>query len=267
MVGFHVYIDESGDEGFVFRDLSQGSSRWFVLSAIVTRADTDLETVKLVDEVRTQLKKKPKTPLHFRDLKHDHRLPYLNAIAKARLRTVSVLIHKPSIQEPEKFQSEKHLLYRYATRYLLERVSWLCRDFRRDPQASAKVVFSNRSSMSYSELTGYLDLLKAKTNDLDVTIDWSVIQTQQITARTHDSLMGLQIADAVASSWFFGVESSQFGFTEPRYAQMLKPVVYQHHGEYFGYGIKFWPRDGKASTEGSPELTWLNESFGRKKQK
>ena len=121
--------------------------------------------------------------------------------------------------------------------------------------------------MSYEELKAYLDLLKAKTNDFDVRIDWSVIQTRQIEARTHDSLMGLQIADAVASSWFFGVEPSQFGFTEPRYAQMLKPVVYQHHNEHFGYGIKFWPGDGKVLIERLPELTWLSESFGRKKQK
>ena len=31
-------------------------------------------------------------------------VPYVDEIAKSKLRTISVLIHKPSIKEPEKFQ-------------------------------------------------------------------------------------------------------------------------------------------------------------------
>jgi len=266
-IGFRVYIDESGDEGFVFSSPGQGSSRWFVLSAVVTRAENDLETVKLVDHVRQHLRRQPRSELHFRKLKHDHRLPYLDAIAKAKLRTVNLLIQKTSIQEPEKFQAEKHLLYRYAARYLLERVSWLCRDARRDPSATAHVTFSNRSSMSYTELTDYLKLLKDKTNEFGVRIDWTVVDCDQIEARTHDSLMGLQIADAVASSFFFGVEKSQFGFTEPRYALMLQPVVYRHEGTYFGYGIKLWPRGVSAFGENYPELAWLQQHYGKTRSK
>jgi len=34
-----------------------------------------------------------------------------------------VLVYKPLIAEPEKFQNSKYRLYRYATRLLLERVS------------------------------------------------------------------------------------------------------------------------------------------------
>ncbi len=34
---FIAYIDESGDEGFHFKDDGRGSSRWFVLSAVVFR--------------------------------------------------------------------------------------------------------------------------------------------------------------------------------------------------------------------------------------
>ena len=34
---FVVYVDESGDEGFKFQPRESGSSRWFVMSAIVFR--------------------------------------------------------------------------------------------------------------------------------------------------------------------------------------------------------------------------------------
>ena len=159
---FTVYIDESGDEGFVFLPNEQGSSRWLVLSAVVFRKENDLDAVRLLRQVRELLGKQNRQALHFRNLKHEHRVPYARAIGEARLRTVSVFIHKPSIKEPEKFQSEKFRLYRYATRLLLERVSWLCRDYHKQEEGdgTAEITFSNRSIMSYDELRSYLKHLR-----------------------------------------------------------------------------------------------------------
>lgn len=255
--GFLVYIDESGDEGFKFEQPGQGSSRWFVLSAVITRKEHDLATVKLVDRVRERLSKAPRSVLHFRRMKHEHRLPYVDEISKARLRTISVLIHKPSIDEPEKFAAQPHLLYRYATRYLLERVSWLCRDHRHETDHVAKIVFSNRSCMSYDEIRGYLQRLRDRTGEFGVQIDWSVIDPRRIEARTHDSLMGLQIADAVASSHYMACELSPQGYNEPRYLRMLSPVLYRNNRCLVGYGLKFWPRDAHQCTE--RHFQWLRE--------
>lgn len=42
---FIAYVDESGDEGFVFNSDGSGSSRWFVLSAVVIRKSNDLQMV------------------------------------------------------------------------------------------------------------------------------------------------------------------------------------------------------------------------------
>ena len=58
---FVAYVDESGDEGFVFNPDGTGSSRWFVLSAAVIRQTNDLQMVSCLKEVRTVLKKEPKT--------------------------------------------------------------------------------------------------------------------------------------------------------------------------------------------------------------
>src|SRR5690349_7557440 len=106
---FVAYIDESGDEGFKF---ASGSSEWFVLSAVITRKMLDTATVKLVDDVRTILKCQSRKPLHFSCMKHEQRLPYVDRVAKGGLRALSVLVHKPSILEPEVFQEERHRLYR-----------------------------------------------------------------------------------------------------------------------------------------------------------
>lgn len=98
---FVAYIDESGDEGFRF---DGGSSRWFVLSAVVMRKTHEAAMIDLVRDVRTLLGKPPKKPLHFRDLRHEHRLPFLDRIAGAELSAISILTHKPSLTEPAKFR-------------------------------------------------------------------------------------------------------------------------------------------------------------------
>ena len=54
---FIAYVDESGDEGFVFNPDGSGSSRWFVLSAAVVRQANDLQMVSCLKEVRAVLGK------------------------------------------------------------------------------------------------------------------------------------------------------------------------------------------------------------------
>jgi len=257
---FVAYIDESGDEGFAF---GKGSPTWFVLSAVVVRKSVEAQTVKLVDDVRRQLGKPDKKPLHFRDLKHEQRLPLLGKIAGSHLRVLTVLIHKPSLVEVETFQG-RYRLYFYAVRLLLERVSWLCRDSRTAHDVgdgSVEIVFSNRSDLSYSELSEYLTKLQANPGPFDVRIDWKSVRPEQIVAFTPGKRMGLQLADAVASSLFYAVQPSQYGFTEDRYARILKPVMYHREGRYIGYGPKFWPRevDGRIRTD--PEFEWVRTAF------
>src|SRR3981081_1447369 len=93
---FVVYIDESGDEGFKFQG---GSSDWFVLSAVVVKKAEELQTVKLLDGVRVVLGLPSQKVLHFRNLKHEQRLPLVDAIARAPLCVSTVLVHKPSIRD------------------------------------------------------------------------------------------------------------------------------------------------------------------------
>jgi hypothetical protein len=223
---------------------------------VVFRKAKDLEAVRVMREVRTLLGKDPKKALHFREMKHEHRVPYVRALATAPMRTVSVLIHKPSITEPEKFQNEAFRLYRYATRLLVERVSWLCRDTRKENEGdgSCELIFSNRSAMSYEDLRNYLLHLKDKPGT-DARIDWNAIRPQQVRAVNHDQLAGLQMADAVASSLFFAVNLTQYSEVEDRYFRMLRPTIYRHAktGE-LGYGLKFWPGSLDALAESMAHL-------------
>ena len=253
---FVVYIDESGDEGFVFLPNEKGSSRWLVLSAVIFRKSHDLDTVRLMREVREKLGKEPRKALHFRELKHEQRVPYIRAISESQLRTVSVLIHKPSIKEPEKFQSDKFRLYRYATRLLLERVSWLCRDQHKEGEGdgTAEITFSNRSAMSYDDLRNYLVHLRSISEAKDINIDWGVVRPELVKAINHDQLAGLQIADAVASGIYFSVNLNPYAEAEDRYLRLLTPTIYRHKKTAVGYGLKFWPEDLDSLNGGLPHL-------------
>ncbi|MHB1359800.1 MAG: DUF3800 domain-containing protein [Rhodocyclaceae bacterium] len=258
---FVVYIDESGDEGFVFNADGSGSSRWFVLSAAVIRKTNDLQMVSCLKDVREVLGKPPKTPLHFVDMKHEQRVPYIRRVCDLPIRTVSVMIHKPLIAEPEKFQNTKYLLYRYATRMLLERVSWLCRDQRQANQGDgfADIIFSNRSNMSYAEIRDYLRLLIRQHDDdpQKVQIDPTVIDPERIRSVEHSRLAGLQVADAVASGLHFAVKVNRYGETETGYLTHLKKTLYRHQKSVMGYGVKVWPEDFATLKAKAPETVNL----------
>ena len=170
---------------------------------------------------------------------------------------MSVLVYKPLIIEPEKFQNTKYLLYHYATRLLLERVSWLVREHRRPDEGDgfAEVIFSNRSNMSYEDIRDYLRLLnrQAQSDPYKVQIDSSVIDPERIRAVEHSKLAGLQVADAVASGFHFALKVNRYGETEPSYLQHLKKTVYRHKAVGLGYGLKLWPEDFATVKAQAPE--------------
>lgn len=240
---FNVYIDESGDEGF---DFSKAPSEWFVLGSVIVPVADDLKLVDVLRDVRQTLGREPKKPLHFRDLRHEQRLAYVDKITKAPVRTAAVLLHKPTLASSH--LKDKGKLYFYGCRLLVERISWYCRDTFRDGglggDGKGKIVFSNRNALSVRDFENYLGKLFSGTAFVDhseVAIHWNALSTPFETY-SHGKRAGLQLADAVAGSFFRAVQP-HLGFTEPRYAEMLKPVVYERRGNYLSYGVKVYPAD------------------------
>lgn len=242
---FVAYIDESGDEGFKFNPDGSGSSRWFILSAVVVRKTNDSQIVAGAKRAREALKFDLKQQIHFCKLRHEQRVPVARVIGNLPVKTVSILIHKPSIADPEIFQQDAYSLYRYASRLLLERISWLCRDHRKKDEGDGRVqlIYSNRSAMSYEDLRAYISQLHHKPNGQTVNIDWDVIDENMVRAVNHEKMAGLQLADVVASSIYQAVNPNRYGDTETKYFEMLAKTVYQRKSKHEGYGLKFWCAD------------------------
>ena len=121
----------------------------------------------------------------------------------------------------------------------------MCRDNYRDNEGdgTAEIIFSNRSAMSYDDLRSYLNFLKDNSIAYDVRIDWNVVKPSNVKAINHNQLAGLQIADAVASGFYYAVNHNQYGEVEEKYFKMLSSLVYRHKKTAVGYGLKFWPND------------------------
>lgn len=238
---FIAYIDESGDEGFTFLPGGRGSSRWFILSAAVFRRTNDLKSVAALKAARSTLGWDAKKAFHFCEMKHEQRLVLLHNLASVPFRTISVLSHKPDIPDIERYQANKCLLYRYLTRLLIERISWLCRDnaVSREGDGTVELVFSDRAMMSYDDIRNYINLLRAQSEaGSSVNIHWPVVDLSKLRAVAHSQLAGLQVADAVATSTHYAVKLSRYNIADPSYLGMLRRHVYRHRGNHIGYGIK-----------------------------
>ena len=66
---------------------------------------------------------------------------------------------------------------------------------------------------------------------------------------------------AGSKAFFYALSPSAHGFTEDRYARMLKRVVYQHKGRHRGYGLKFWPRETTRMIDAEERFNWFREEY------
>ncbi|MBN9583632.1 MAG: DUF3800 domain-containing protein [Afipia sp.] len=252
-----AFIDESGDDGLDrFREPGAhgGASNWLVLSACLFRQIHSLDAVLWRDEISKKMPEKRSRTLHFLELNHNQKVVAAQVIASKPLRAMSVLAAKRPI--PKGIYSDKNQLYFYMTRYLIERLSWLCRDLRPIvPEGDGRVAitFSRRGGMSYDHFRDYLHHLK-NSDEREVKIHWPVIDIDGVVAKDHSSSASLQLVDAIASSFAAGVEPNRYGNCERRYAEILKPITYHRNGNYLSYGVKVVPK---------PEDCGLNEEQQR----
>jgi len=94
--------------------------------------------------------------------------------------------------------------------------------------------------MSYEDFRAYLERLKAKQDDA-IQINWDIVDISAIEAVDHSTRAGLQISDVVASAITAAVEQDFYGNCERRYAEILKPVIYNRNRNYLSYGMKLYP--------------------------
>lgn len=240
---FNVYIDESGDDGMAnFRQVGAGggASHWLAVGACIVRASRDLELVALRDQIKNECRPNShKRDIHFKDFNHNQKRRACQLIAGQPLRFSCVLGLK-NTPNADKFV-QKNQLYFYLTRFLIERVSWLCRDKRPSvPEGNgmARIIFSRRGGLSYDGFKVYLEHLK---NNHETQIHWPVIDIDAVDAQDHSRLAALQIADCGVSAIAAALEPDLYGNVEYSYLHEIANNIHHRGGNYLSYGIKTLP--------------------------
>jgi hypothetical protein len=252
---FVACIDESGDEGF-----GSQCTPWFVLAAVVGLQARSPDMHELVRTIKKTTGCAEKTPLHFKKMKCDKREGAIRTLVEDRklFRAISVLVHKGSITDPAGLREENRL-YLYYTRYLLERISWLCRGSKeareqRYGDGTARVIFSCMNEVSTARLQDYLRNLRATQTE----IDWNYIRPDQIESMSAGKHAGLQMADMVAAG-FYCCDHPTMTRKTHRWAELLRPVMFRSkRGKYRGYGVKFCPPEIENENAHSALAPWAS---------
>ena len=74
------------------------------------------------------------------------------------------------------------------------------------------------------------------------SIDWTVLDPDNIDVQNHSNRAGLQIADIITSATSSALEPNAFGNSEPRYALELAPRFCRLNGRIANRGLTILPR-------------------------
>lgn len=233
-----VYIDEAGDLGV------KRGTRWFVLSAIAVNEEDEPRIRAVCQSLKSYLNL---NTIHFRNLRSfEQRCFVVDALYRIPFEHVHVVIDTNKIdlaKIPASDDPFSSIIYNYACRYLLERVSWMLRDTGR----IGTVVLSSRGTTRDKELIDYIKKLLSYPANAIANVFSSV------TCKQSSEWDMLQVADVCATSMFYAYEVNRFGFTIPCYIKRIQKSIYQYNGHYLNYGIKYFAEEMR------PEADYFNE--------
>ena len=263
----NVYIDESGDEGFSIAEQigDPGSSRWFVVAAVIVRSDRDRNVADSVNRIKSRLGKDVSgqmgKPLHWTKLGHSQRQVVLEEVKNEEFTWIGVALEKLNLDRA-KFDS--HLtrqknssigcpLYHYALRLLFERLMFPAK------MAGMKldITLENRSSLSIADVSRYADLLSVLPGPFgNPTLDTDWIA--EIRAVNKGDRKLLQLADACAGALFNALEPNKFGLVDAVYLEKLTHKLVRRDDRLWGYGLKLFPKKWQDCVSRNSQYEWMN---------
>ena len=233
---YNVYIDESGDEG-----INKGS-KYFILTALIIEKSKELETSKMVDEIKTNLKMNVKNQLHWKLLKGmQNKKMIMNVVSKLDVTLINIIVDTTSI----KFLPAKDI-YNYFSGYLYERICW----FMNEKNGVANINISSRGNLSKKKLSEYI----SKKNHDKVNIDASRIKIIKIIPNERKKL--LQLADCCCSALFQSLKYHNDNHFD--YILKIKDKLYCRKNNILSYGLKLVPK-GCNSTELVDLISYLSK--------
>ncbi len=234
---WRTYIDEAGDRG-----RSAGSTRHFLVAAVVVRDADDAQVRAEHAATTAALGRHPSHALHFRKLTHPQKVKACQDVASSSVAMVtSTIVVKPALSGglpstgAAAYITRPDPLYLYAVRLLLERVSWYIRD---NGGGSSVVTFAHLKRFKAAKLHEYRRALERSPTK----IHWPAFAGHPFRVEQPKHVRLLQLADLAASAIFQGIEPNTYGNVELRYLTELRPKLYRRgSAPVTSYGLKVFP--------------------------
>jgi hypothetical protein len=229
---FNCYIDESGDEG-----LSLKSKPWFILTTIIVNSNDEDHIRGFEDDCKRRIwfennHTHAPAQIHFRQLTHSQKVGVARVLSEKPFVQIVAAFLKPKLAKESIFGINE-TFYRYATRYLVERISW----YVDDRNGEANLIFSNRRNFKIRELIDYIMLLMKTETQVR-----KVFRSNNIRAKNPDTEELLRAADVSASAYGNALNPDEFGIINYQSANELKDHFYRYrNGKIWTYGFKAFP--------------------------
>ncbi len=264
MADFTAFIDESGCDGFSFE---AGSSDFLVIAAVLCRtANVEQYNTALAD-ARVACRK-PKD-WQFKSFKKMGSSPsqqwaITESFAARSCQAVAVAVYKPGLIE-DGWRENPGDLYFHASKYLVERISFACRDTHaklpaNDPRV--RIVFSERKGLRYDAFQGYLRRLRDEPGH-NTNTSWAHIDPDLVEPLAHDdSHAALLAADYLSAGLGLALERKDQGVFDDRFARLWAAKFYHSQGRVVGNGLKIWPDSGLAFLRQEARGDWIKMALG-----
>lgn len=249
---YFLYIDEAGDEGFgkLLKEPDSSQSKWLMIGGIVVSRENDKNLPKWRDEIMIQFPHKRRRDLHFQKIKHDQKVAACRILAQNKFGACVVCSDKITIPNLRtdllRIYKKKGHLYNYLVRFLLERVTTACaaRSKLTNTQCKLHVTFSKRAGTDYEVMRDYLFLMRDGREVVQPirSIDWNVLNPEDVKVEDHSNRAGLQLADVVTSATYLALEPNLYGDIETRYAEFFASRYLKSAGRISGCGLTIVPQ-------------------------
>jgi uncharacterized protein DUF3800 len=229
-----AFIDESGQ-----RAKTAKSSDHFVMAAVLIAPNALPQAATLLADMRVALGRHPGDELHWKNLRsHSLRVRASQMLGAAPfLRITSVVVCKRDFAPGRGAIPDDDFAYMFTFRFLLERLSWLARD----TNSCAHYTLAQIGKFKLSQLRRYEAVLRTTPG---CTVDWLSVDPKGGRIDQPSRVEYLQLADLAASGIAQAFEPDQFGNTEQRYAEEMRPVIYRRGASanrFTSYGVKMHP--------------------------
>ena len=233
-----------------------------MLAAVLIDISREPEAATWVPEIISSLTKYNLSTLHFKHCNVTNGRIVCGKIAGLPVRCFVVASNKKNMRgHSNPFAAQipsKNWFYCWITRLLLERVTYFAEqksiEIYGEPRP-LRIELSERGRFSYPQLMAYYEWLKFKStggaNFLALgDLSWSVMHRDLIEIHPNETRPGLQLADAVASSFFRASDIEQVAKHDPKCAELLEPRIARDpdkvDGRLHGFGVKLMPNLGRA---------------------